>query len=72
VTEHLVTVRAIREPASLVEVRSACGDDDMVMWAAQGLSGGVRAWACGDAIAVAGRRPDRRSGPRGRRENRMR
>ncbi|MFG1678844.1 GNAT family N-acetyltransferase [Nonomuraea sp. NPDC049269] len=43
----------IVELARLDQVRSACGDDDLLMWAAQGLSGGVRAWALGDGVVVA-------------------
>ncbi|WP_206184920.1 GNAT family N-acetyltransferase [Thermoactinospora rubra] len=33
---------------TLAQVAAACGDDDLVMWAAQDLSRG-RVWACGDA-----------------------
>ncbi|MEU8195149.1 GNAT family N-acetyltransferase [Microbispora amethystogenes] len=35
------------------EVAAASGDDDLVMWAAQGMRPGVHAWAYGDAVAVA-------------------
>ncbi|TYB47534.1 GNAT family N-acetyltransferase [Nonomuraea sp. PA05] len=42
----------IRRLRSLEEVRAACGDDDLVMWAAQGLSGGSRAWALGGAVVA--------------------
>ncbi|MER7504943.1 GNAT family N-acetyltransferase [Nonomuraea pusilla] len=42
-----------RELRDLEEVRTACGDDDLVMWTAQGLSGGARAWAMGDAVVAA-------------------
>ncbi|MEU4511837.1 GNAT family N-acetyltransferase [Nonomuraea wenchangensis] len=41
--------RELRTPA---DVRSACGDDDLVMWAAQGLRPGARAWAAGDAVVA--------------------
>uniref|UniRef100_UPI000694ED28 hypothetical protein n=1 Tax=Nonomuraea candida TaxID=359159 RepID=UPI000694ED28 len=44
----------IRELRSAGELRSACGDDDLVMWAGQGLRGGARAWALGDAVVAAG------------------
>lgn len=43
----------MRELTSVDEVRSACADDALIMWAAQGLKPGVRAWAFGDAVAVA-------------------
>lgn len=43
----------IRDLRSLDEVRAACGDDDLVVWAAQGLSGGSRAWALGGAVVAA-------------------
>ncbi|GAA2208221.1 hypothetical protein GCM10009850_036790 [Nonomuraea monospora] len=33
-------------------MRAACGDDDLVMWAAQDLSGGSRAWALGGAVVA--------------------
>ncbi|MEV1246155.1 hypothetical protein ACIBO2_31650 [Nonomuraea sp. NPDC050022] len=43
----------IVELSRLDEVRSACGDDDLLMWAAQGLSDGVRVWAAGDGVVAA-------------------
>lgn len=43
----------IRELRSGGELRAACGDDDLVMWTAQGLRGGARAWALGDAVVSA-------------------
>lgn len=42
----------LRELTTVDEVRSACGDDILIMWAAQGCKPGVRAWALGDAVAV--------------------
>ncbi|MEO3868253.1 hypothetical protein ABGB18_05420 [Nonomuraea sp. B12E4] len=44
----------IRELRTADEVRSACGDDDLLMWAAQGLAGGARAWALGEAVVAGG------------------
>ncbi|MEU6728795.1 GNAT family N-acetyltransferase [Nonomuraea wenchangensis] len=41
--------RELRTPA---DVRAACGDDDLVMWAAQGLRPGARAWAAGGAVVA--------------------
>ncbi|MFI0420635.1 GNAT family N-acetyltransferase [Spongiactinospora sp. 9N601] len=38
---------------ALAEVRAVAGDDSLVMWAAQRLDGGVRAFRLGDAVAVA-------------------
>nr|BFE79631.1 hypothetical protein GCM10020093_022320 [Planobispora longispora] len=35
------------------DVAVAAGDDAMVVWAAQGLRGGVRAWTLDGAVAVA-------------------
>ncbi|GAA2881734.1 hypothetical protein GCM10010517_44770 [Streptosporangium fragile] len=35
------------------EVAAACGDDALVVWGAQGMRAGVRAWALGEAVAVA-------------------
>ncbi|GAA3128606.1 GNAT family N-acetyltransferase [Streptosporangium carneum] len=35
------------------DVAAACHDDTLVVWAAQGMRGGVRAWALGEAVAVA-------------------
>jgi hypothetical protein len=45
----------IRELRLADQVRAACGDDDLVMWAAQGMTDacGARAWAAGDAVVVA-------------------
>ncbi|MGP3931954.1 GNAT family N-acetyltransferase [Nonomuraea sp. KM88] len=43
----------IRELRSAAEVRAACGDDDLVVWAAQGLRDGARAWALGEAVVAA-------------------
>jgi ribosomal protein S18 acetylase RimI-like enzyme len=43
----------VRELVSPGQVRAACGDDDLVMWTAQGLAGGARAWALGDAVVAA-------------------
>ncbi|MEW9550620.1 hypothetical protein [Nonomuraea sp. NPDC050783] len=53
-------IRELRTPG---EVRAACGDDDLVMWVAQGLRGGTRAWpldgatasAAGSAVVACGR-----------------
>ncbi|WP_218007237.1 GNAT family N-acetyltransferase [Microtetraspora fusca] len=42
-----------RPLASAAEVAEACADDDLIVWAAQGMRPGVRAWALGDAVAVA-------------------
>lgn len=42
-----------RELRDLEEVRVACDDDDLVMWTAQDLRGGARAWAMGDAVVAA-------------------
>ncbi|MEV0617494.1 GNAT family N-acetyltransferase [Nonomuraea sp. NPDC050404] len=42
----------IRELRSPDELRAACGDDDLVMWAGQGLRGGARAWALHDAVVA--------------------
>ncbi len=43
----------MRELKDAAEVVAACDDDDLVVWAAQGMRPGVRAWTYGDAIAVA-------------------
>ncbi|MBB5081416.1 GNAT family N-acetyltransferase [Nonomuraea endophytica] len=43
----------IHELTSVAQVRAACGDDDLLMWAAQGLRPGARAWALGDAVVTA-------------------
>lgn len=47
----------IVELARLDQVRSACGDDDLLMWTAQGLPGGVRLcrWVSGELVAARGR-----------------
>ncbi|MFI9574145.1 GNAT family N-acetyltransferase [Microbispora rosea] len=50
----------MRELVSEAEVVAASGDDDLVVWAAQGMRPGVRAWACGDAVAVASPEASRR------------
>lgn len=42
----------IREFTSLAELRAAC-DDDLLVWAAQDLTGRARAWALGDAVVTA-------------------
>ncbi|MEV7013181.1 GNAT family N-acetyltransferase [Streptosporangium sp. NPDC051022] len=41
------------ELTSADDVTAACQDDSLVVWAAQGMPGGVRAWALGEAVAVA-------------------
>lgn len=43
----------MRELVSEAEVVAASGDDDLVVWAAQGMRPGVRAWAYADGVAVA-------------------
>ncbi|MEV0195227.1 GNAT family N-acetyltransferase [Nonomuraea sp. NPDC050691] len=48
------------ELRSLAELRSACGDDDLPVWVAQGLTGGARAWALGGAVASAAPQVSRR------------
>ncbi|OPG07945.1 GNAT family N-acetyltransferase [Microbispora sp. GKU 823] len=50
----------MRELVSEAEVVAASGDDDLVVWAAQGMRPGVRAWAYGDAVAVASPEASRR------------
>ncbi|MEV6864171.1 GNAT family N-acetyltransferase [Streptosporangium subroseum] len=35
------------------DVVAACDDDTMIVWAARGMGAGVRAWALGEAVAVA-------------------
>jgi ribosomal protein S18 acetylase RimI-like enzyme len=35
------------------QVRAACDDDDLLVWAAQDLRGGARAWSLGDAVVAA-------------------
>ncbi|SEH01474.1 FR47-like protein [Nonomuraea solani] len=42
----------IRELRSAAELRAACGDDDLVMWAAQSSGSGGRAWVLGDAVVA--------------------
>ncbi|MEV8638131.1 GNAT family N-acetyltransferase [Streptosporangium sp. NPDC051023] len=42
------------------DVTAACHDDTLVVWAAQGMPGGVRAWALGEAVAVASPELNRR------------
>jgi hypothetical protein len=43
----------VRELTRLADVSAAAGGDPLVHWFAQGLAPGVRAWAAGDAVAVA-------------------
>lgn len=43
----------IGEFRSPAQVRAACGDDDLLVWAAGELRGGRRAWWLGDAVVVA-------------------
>ncbi|MEV1179007.1 hypothetical protein, partial [Nonomuraea sp. NPDC049784] len=50
----------ILELRHIRQVRQACGDDDLLVWAAQGLRGGARAWALGDAVVAAGPGASRR------------
>ncbi|GAA3595941.1 hypothetical protein GCM10022419_094030 [Nonomuraea rosea] len=52
----------IRELRLADQVRAACGDDDLVMWAAQGMTDacGARVWAAGDAVVAACPRISRR------------
>ncbi|TMR05442.1 hypothetical protein ETD86_53230 [Nonomuraea turkmeniaca] len=45
-------IRGLHELRTEEQVRAACGDDDLVMWVAQGLRGGARAWALGDAVVA--------------------
>ncbi|GII95909.1 GNAT family N-acetyltransferase [Sinosporangium siamense] len=42
----------IRELSTVAEVSSACGDDDLIVWVAQGMGPLTRAWAGGEAVAV--------------------
>ncbi|WP_327104456.1 GNAT family N-acetyltransferase [Nonomuraea glycinis] len=42
----------IHEFTGLAELRAAC-DDDLLVWAAQDLTGRARAWAFGDAVVAA-------------------
>ncbi|MGW4420692.1 GNAT family N-acetyltransferase [Streptosporangium sp. NPDC004631] len=48
------------ELTSAADVAAACGDDTLIMWAAQGMRDGVRAWALGEAVAVASPELNRR------------
>lgn len=41
------------EVAGVAELSAACGGDALVLWAAQALRPGVRAWVSGDAVVVA-------------------
>lgn len=50
----------MRELTGAAEVVAASADDDLIVWAAQGMKPGVRAWVYGDAIAVASPRIARR------------
>lgn len=50
----------MRELTSIDQVTDACGDDDLIMWAAQGMKPGIRAWAHRDAVAVASPHASRR------------
>ncbi|MFE0153724.1 GNAT family N-acetyltransferase [Nonomuraea sp. NPDC059007] len=43
----------IHELTAPAQVRAACGGDDLLMWAAQGLGPGARAWSLGDAVVTA-------------------
>ena len=43
----------MRELTSLTDVIAAAGGDPVVVWAAQGMRGNVRAWMDGSAVAVA-------------------
>ncbi|MFC0866155.1 GNAT family N-acetyltransferase [Sphaerimonospora cavernae] len=44
----------MRELTGIEDVVAASDDDDLIVWAAQGMKPGVRAWTYGDAVAVAG------------------
>ncbi|MFI7054881.1 GNAT family N-acetyltransferase [Streptosporangium canum] len=48
------------ELRAVEEVAAACDDDTLLVWAAQGMRGGVRAWALGEAVAVASPELNRR------------
>ncbi|WP_449062134.1 hypothetical protein, partial [Planomonospora algeriensis] len=48
------------ELSTVPDVVAASGGDCLVVWAAQGLRGGVRAWALDGAVAVASPRLNRR------------
>ncbi|YCK38645.1 GNAT family N-acetyltransferase [Actinomadura sp. ATCC 39365] len=43
-------IHRLGDPGAL---RAACGDDDLVMWTAQGLRGQARAWALREAVVAA-------------------
>ncbi len=43
----------MRELHTVPDLREAAEDDSLVLWAAQGLAPGVRAWTAGGAVAVA-------------------
>ncbi|WP_221762321.1 GNAT family N-acetyltransferase [Nonomuraea sp. WAC 01424] len=43
----------IHELRDLDGLRAACGDDDLIVWAAQDLRGPARAWAGGNAVVAA-------------------
>ncbi|MFE3454065.1 GNAT family N-acetyltransferase [Nonomuraea sp. NPDC059194] len=43
----------IHELVTPRQVAAACDDDDLVVWAAQDLTGGARAWAGGQAVLAA-------------------
>jgi RimJ/RimL family protein N-acetyltransferase len=49
----VATAPRVRELVKLAEVVAATGDDPLLVWAAQGLASGVRAFTRGDAVAVA-------------------
>ncbi|MFD8526489.1 GNAT family N-acetyltransferase [Streptosporangium canum] len=53
------TVKGV-ELRAAEEVAAACDDDTLLVWAAQGMRGGVRAWALGEAVAVASPELNRR------------
>ncbi|GII51865.1 hypothetical protein Pth03_02540 [Planotetraspora thailandica] len=50
----------MRELTRTAEVVDASADDDLIVWTAQGMKPGVRAWADGDAVVVASPRASRR------------
>jgi GNAT superfamily N-acetyltransferase len=50
----------LRELTRTAEVVDASADDDLIVWAAQGMKPGIRAWAEGDAVAVASPQASRR------------
>ncbi|MFI7048084.1 GNAT family N-acetyltransferase [Streptosporangium sandarakinum] len=47
------TIGAVTELTRAADVVGACGSDALLLWAAQGARPGVRAWTCGQALAVA-------------------